>query len=139
MKKLELKTPIVNKPEMQATLIRNNAMESIKDFAFYEAEMLYKLIHGDTPNYGKGEEIIIFAGDLKRDVFINVLTDRSKFDTFETNYVLQKVDKIIVQCDKSIIVGDKDGNEWYGWELGFDEIVDIVNALQEAYEAKVKE
>lgn len=139
MIKLKELNPQPPKEEFRASSVRKNALNEIKAFAFYEAELLYKLIYGNTPNYEDEEELCICTGDLKRKIFIKVATDCSYNDTDEADFVCVEISKIIVSVDGTIIVRNEDGDEWDDSEISFDEIVNIVDALQEAYNAKIKE
>ena len=133
MKKLELKEPSVVKQKLHASYLRDKALHEIKAFAFFEAELLYKAIYGREPNYGEDEELCICTGDLTRNISINVSTD---FDRYNE---LVDIAEIIVSIDETIIARNEDGDEWDDSELSFDEIVNIVNAIQEAYNEKVKQ
>ena len=138
MNRLKETNPLPVAETLNATAIKNKALNEIKSFAFYEAELLYKLIYGDTPNYEDEEELCICTGDLKRKVFVNVMTYNPYLDIEETTYEHREMAEIIVQTDNTIIVRDENGDEWNDWELTFDEIVNIVDAIQEAYNAKIK-
>ena len=138
MKKLELKEPSVVKQKLYASIVRDKALHEIKAFAFFEAELLYKAIHGEEPNYAEDEELCICTGDLKRGIFITVVTDNSYNKTDEADFVCVEISEIIVSIDGTIIVRNEDGDEWDDSDLSFDEIVNIVDAIQEAYNEWVK-
>ena len=132
MKKLEPKEKPVEKQMLHASYMRESALNEIKSFALFEARLLYKAIYGREPNYGEDEELCICTGDLKRNISINVSTD---FDRYNE---LVDIAEVIVSIDRTIIVRNEDGDEWDDSELSFDEIVNIVDAIQEAYNEWVK-
>jgi len=134
MKKLELIEQPMNKPTLNASYLRENALNEIKGFALFEAQLLYGAIYGRQPNYAEDEELCICTGDLKRNISINVSTETDYGICYESVDIAE----IIVSIDGTIIVRNEDGDEWNDSELSFDEIVNIVDAIQEAYNEKVK-
>lgn len=134
MKKLELKEKTVEKQMLHASYMRESALNEIEHFALFEAQLLYKAIYGREPNYAEDEELCICTGDLKRNVSINVATETD----YGKCYELVEIAEIIVSIDRTIIVRNEDGDEWDDSELSFDEIVNIVDAIQEAYNEWVK-
>lgn len=123
----------MDKPTLNASYLRENALNEIKGFALFEAQLLYGVIYGRQPNYAEDEELSICTGDLKRNISINVATETD----YGKCYELVDIAEIIVSIDGTIIVHNEDGDEWGDSELSFDEIVNIVDAIQEAYNEKV--
>lgn len=120
-------TASIFKNILTASLIKNNALNSIKAFVLYEANLLYKLIYGREPNYEEGDELCICGGDLVRDVCIHPA---------DMDFTDIQVSQIVVREDGTIIIRDED-SEWEDKVLNFDDIVEIANVLQESYNARV--
>ena len=112
---------------LTASLIRSNALNSIKAFVFYEANLLYKLIYGNEPDYENGDELCICGGDLVRDVCIHPA---------DMDFTDIAVSQIVITEDNTIIIRDED-SEWEDKALNFDDIVEIANVLQESYNARM--
>ena len=112
---------------LTASLIKNNALNSIKAFVFYEANLLYNLIYRREPNYEDGDELCICSGDFVRDVCIHPA---------DMDFTDIQVSQIVVREDGTIIIRDED-SEWEDKALNFDDIVEIANVLQESYNARV--
>lgn len=121
MKHLQLKETPKPKVVLHSEMIRNKALLELQEFAFYEAELLYKLLNGDYPNYGKGEEVRIPTSKLIEDIVIGV----------------RMITEVIVTIDKTIIVVDANGDEWEDYEMRFDDVVKIVRDIEKTYNKKI--
>ena len=126
MKRLNLtETPAAEK-KYRGEMIYESAKKQLTAFAEYEARLLYKTLYGKTPNYEKDEELCIPTSELKR-----LLVK-------DTCYEKKVIDYIVIELDGTIVARTKEGEEWDScYDMSFEEIVNIVDALEEAYLAKV--
>lgn len=136
MKTLKLKNETAAPKVYRGNEIRTQALEQLRQFAFFEGELLYKSIIGKLPNYEEDEELVICVGDLSSDIVVNVETG----NTYDENTIFERVEvaEIVLCLDKTIIIRNEDGDEWNDWEISFDDVVKIVNILEESYALRCK-
>lgn len=103
---------------LKAELIINKARQELKDFIVYETTMLYYKLGKQMPNFGKGEEIVLYDFDLQEETTL---------------------EKVIVTLDGNVFIEVKDTIGEICWEdLGTDELKSIANVLQRSYNETIK-
>ena len=119
---------------MKGKSIIAEAKKKLVDFLVFEAPLLYKKFDWI---YDPEEEecYILTTGDLEP-IYINVEVDNSYLDVHDKCYEDVEVSEVIVSPDGEVWVTNEDGGEWTSDEISVEELANIADAFERAYNRK---
>lgn len=118
----------------KAQTIIAKAKKKIIDFLVFEAPLLYKKF-GWIYDPEEEDCYIITTGDLEP-IYINVEVDNSYLDIHDRCYEDVEVSEVIVSPEGEIWVTNEDGGEWTSDEISVEELANIADAFERAYNRK---
>lgn len=109
------------------------AKKKLVDFIAFEAPLLYKKLGWAKPE--EDEDYVIPTGDLEP-IYINVEVDNSYLDVHDRCYEDVEVAEVVVSQDGQVWVANEDGDNWTTDEISVDELANIADAFERAYNRK---
>lgn len=110
------------------------AKKKLVGFITFEAPLLYKKF-GWAYDPEEDEDYVIPTGDLEP-IYINVEVDNSYLDVHDRCYEDVEVAEIVVSRDGQVWVTNEDGDNWTTDEISVDELANIADAFERAYNRK---
>ena len=118
---------------MKGKAIIAEAKKKLVDFITFEAPLLYKKFVWDREE--DDENYVITTDDLEP-IYINVDVDRMCLDLEDSVYEDVELAEIIVSPDGKVWVTNEDGGEWTSDEISVEELANIADAFERAYNRK---
>ncbi len=112
------------------------AKKKLVDFITFEAPLLYKKFGWERDE--DDENYVIPTGDLEP-IYINVEVDRLVLDLEDRVYEYMELAEIIVnpdEADGGVWVTNENGDEWTSDEISVEELANIADAMERAYNRK---
>ena len=119
-------------------LIVAKAKRELKDFIAHEIPLLNSALGFPTPDFTEEEDYVIPTGDLEP-IYINVEVDRLVLDLEDSVYEDMELAEIIVnpdEADGGVWVTNENGDEWTSDEISVEELANIADAMERAYNRK---
>lgn len=110
------------------------AKKKIVDFIVFEAPLLYKKFGWDY-DPEEDENYVIPTGDLEP-IYINVEVDNSYLDIHDRTYEDVEIAEIIVSPEGEVWLTNEDGDDWTTDEINVEELANIADAMERAYNKK---
>lgn len=114
-------------------IIIAEAKKKLVDFLVFEAPLLYKKFDWAKPE--EDEDYVIPTGDLEP-IYINVEVDNSYLDVEDRCYEDVEVAEVVVSQDGQVWVTNEDGDDWTTDEISVEELANIADAFERAYNRK---
>lgn len=114
-------------------IIIAEAKKKLVDFLVFEAPLLYKKFDWAKPE--EDEDYVIPTGDLEP-IHINVEVDNSYLDVHDRCYEDMEVAEVVVSQDGQVWVTNEDGDDWTTDEISVEELANIADAFERAYNRK---
>ncbi|MBP5723592.1 MAG: hypothetical protein J6X18_08490 [Bacteroidales bacterium] len=109
------------------------AKKKLVDFITFEAPLLYKKFGWERDE--DDENYVITTGDLEP-IYINVEVDNAYLDVEDRCYEETEISEVIVSPDGEVWVTNEDGGEWTSDEISVEELANIADAFERAYNRK---